>query len=194
MRARSPRAPNPPGQRTSQPSHQNEFSSSSSQIPPRVRTVASVNRVRTHHSPNSLQKNPMIRHSEERRDEEFLFFLAVNQEGFLASLGMTALGAVCTMLRAILIVDRLHPGRPRRTSFETMQHWIRWRRRGDSNPRDPFGPNGFQDRRIQPLSHPSASQFNWQCPGPPSPKGWRSRPAHRRRISHARATLLGSGV
>src|ERR1700722_1373323 len=37
-----------------------------------------------------------------------------------------------------------------------------WRRRGDSNPRDPFGPNGFQDRRFQPLTHPSASEFNWQ--------------------------------
>jgi hypothetical protein len=30
------------------------------------------------------------------------------------------------------------------------------RRRGwDSNPRDPFGSNGFQDRRLQPLGHPS---------------------------------------
>ncbi len=37
-----------------------------------------------------------------------------------------------------------------------------WRREGDSNPRDPFGPNGFQDRRFQPLTHPSAFQFNWQ--------------------------------
>ena len=30
-----------------------------------------------------------------------------------------------------------------------------WRRGWDSNPRDPFGPNGFQDRRLQPLGHPS---------------------------------------
>ena len=30
-----------------------------------------------------------------------------------------------------------------------------WRRGRDSNPRDPFGPNGFQDRRFQPLTHPS---------------------------------------
>src|SRR5690242_2549089 len=37
-----------------------------------------------------------------------------------------------------------------------------WRRGRDSNPRDPFGPNGFQDRRFQPLTHPSVSQFNWQ--------------------------------
>ena len=32
-----------------------------------------------------------------------------------------------------------------------------WRREGDSNPRAPFGANGFQDRRFQPLTHPSAS-------------------------------------
>src|SRR5260370_39799736 len=31
-----------------------------------------------------------------------------------------------------------------------------WRRRRDSNPRDPSGPNGFQDRSIQPLCHSSA--------------------------------------
>jgi hypothetical protein len=34
-----------------------------------------------------------------------------------------------------------------------------WRRGWDSNPRDPFGPNGFQDRRIQPLCHPSDAVF-----------------------------------
>jgi hypothetical protein len=34
-----------------------------------------------------------------------------------------------------------------------------WRRRWDSNPRDPFGPNGFQDRRLQPLGHPSGIKF-----------------------------------
>jgi hypothetical protein len=39
----------------------------------------------------------------------------------------------------------------------------RWRRGGDSNPRDPFGPNGFQDRRIQPLSHPSVFDFSVLC-------------------------------
>jgi hypothetical protein len=32
-----------------------------------------------------------------------------------------------------------------------------WRRGRDSNPRDPFGPNGFQDRRFQPLTHPSTA-------------------------------------
>jgi hypothetical protein len=36
----------------------------------------------------------------------------------------------------------------RRTGF--------WRRGRDSNPRRPCGLNGFQDRRIRPLCHPSA--------------------------------------
>src|SRR5688500_19394859 len=31
----------------------------------------------------------------------------------------------------------------------------RWRRERDSNPRAPFGANGFQDRRLKPLGHPS---------------------------------------
>jgi hypothetical protein len=31
-----------------------------------------------------------------------------------------------------------------------------WRRERDSNPRYPYGHNGFQDRRFQPLTHPSA--------------------------------------
>ena len=31
-----------------------------------------------------------------------------------------------------------------------------WRRERDSNPRCPFEHNGFQDRRFQPLTHPSA--------------------------------------
>ena len=30
-----------------------------------------------------------------------------------------------------------------------------WRRERDSNPRYPFRHNGFQDRRFQPLTHPS---------------------------------------
>ena len=37
-----------------------------------------------------------------------------------------------------------------------------WRRGRDSNPRDPFGPNGFQDRRIKPLSHPSVFLYSTQ--------------------------------
>ena len=39
-----------------------------------------------------------------------------------------------------------------------------WRRGWDSNPRDPFESNGFQDRRLQPLGHPSIF-----CSLPPSP-------------------------
>src|SRR5450432_2512421 len=35
-----------------------------------------------------------------------------------------------------------------------------WRRRRDSNPRDPFGSNGFQDRRFQPLTHSSICNSN----------------------------------
>ena len=33
---------------------------------------------------------------------------------------------------------------------------MQWRRERDSNPRYPFRHNGFQDRRYQPLTHPSA--------------------------------------
>ena len=32
---------------------------------------------------------------------------------------------------------------------------MKWRRKRDSNPREPFDSNGFQDRRIQPLCHSS---------------------------------------
>src|ERR1700751_5945254 len=35
-----------------------------------------------------------------------------------------------------------------------------WRRRRDSNPRDPFESNGFQDRRFQPLTHSSTCDSN----------------------------------
>ena len=38
-----------------------------------------------------------------------------------------------------------------------------WRRGWDSNPRDPFGPNGFQDRRSQPLSYPSETKLFGHC-------------------------------
>ena len=31
----------------------------------------------------------------------------------------------------------------------------KWRRDRDSNPGDAFTSNGFQDRRLQPLGHPS---------------------------------------
>src|SRR5258706_14505574 len=44
-------------------------------------------------------------------------------------------------------------------------YWVRdiWRRRRDLNPRDPFGPNGFQDRRFQPLTHSSVFNSNVFC-------------------------------
>ena len=42
-------------------------------------------------------------------------------------------------------------------------HLLQWRRRRDSNPRDPFESNGFQDRRIQPLCHSSAFNYNVIC-------------------------------
>src|SRR5712664_1834433 len=35
--------------------------------------------------------------------------------------------------------------------------------RRDANPRDPFGPNGFQDRRIQPLCHSSVFNSSVLC-------------------------------
>jgi hypothetical protein len=38
-----------------------------------------------------------------------------------------------------------------------------WRRRRDLNPRDPFGSNGFQDRRFQPLTHSSVFNCNVFC-------------------------------
>src|SRR5713226_8563883 len=45
--------------------------------------------------------------------------------------------------------------------MDRAQFWRQfWRRRGDSNPRDPFEPNGFQDRRFQPLTHSSVSKYN----------------------------------
>ena len=40
---------------------------------------------------------------------------------------------------------------------------LQWRRGWDSNPRDPFGPNGFQDRRFQPLTHPSRDEPLLYC-------------------------------
>jgi hypothetical protein len=38
-----------------------------------------------------------------------------------------------------------------------------WRRRRDSNPRDPFESNGFQDRRFQPLTHSSVFNSSVFC-------------------------------
>jgi hypothetical protein len=52
----------------------------------------------------------VIRHSEERSDEESLFLLAKIQEGFLASLGMTVLGPFSAACKAALILERLCRG------------------------------------------------------------------------------------
>lgn len=43
---------------------------------------------------------------------------------------------------------RKSPGWVTGAGFERL-----WRRERDSNPRDAHAPNGFQDRRIQPLCH-----------------------------------------
>ena len=48
--------------------------------------------------------------------------------------------------------ERLRPTRPTLHVVFIQQGW---RRRWDSNPRDPFEPNGFQDRHLKPLGHPS---------------------------------------
>src|ERR1700687_5708928 len=41
-----------------------------------------------------------------------------------------------------------------------------WRRSRDSNPRDPFESNGFQDRRFQPLTHSSTLNYTARAPIP----------------------------
>ena len=38
-----------------------------------------------------------------------------------------------------------------------------WRRGRDSNPRFDFSKSGFQDRRIQPLCHPSLQNLLSVC-------------------------------
>src|SRR5580658_3505808 len=48
------------------------------------------------------------------------------------------------------VVSPMSPGRT----------FVLWRRRRDSNPRDPFESNGFQDRRFQPLTHSSVFNSN----------------------------------
>lgn len=46
------------------------------------------------------------------------------------------------------LVAEKSPSRVTGTGYERL-----WRRERDSNPRDAHAPNGFQDRRIQPLCH-----------------------------------------
>ena len=54
-------------------------------------------------------------------------------------------------------LDRPQPTATYRTQISAFKFWgILWRRERDSNPRYPFRHNGFQDRRYQPLTHPSA--------------------------------------
>src|SRR6266849_8392760 len=53
-----------------------------------------------------------------------------------------------------------------------------WRRRRDSNPRGPFEPNGFQDRRFQPLTHSSVFNSNVFCELAASLLQWRFEPLH----------------
>jgi hypothetical protein len=38
--------------------------------------------------------------------------------------------------------------------------YLKWRRGRDSNPRFDFSKSGFQDRRNQPLCHPSDINFS----------------------------------
>jgi len=77
---------------------------------------------------------------------------------------MTRLGTVCTLLRAILIVDSLHPG-SQDALVRNHAGLDRWRRRGIRTP-NPFGPNGFQVRlrnylwyRWIALMRPTGLQF-----------------------------------
>ena len=57
---------------------------------------------------------------------------------------------------------------PRAVAAQTRRSPIRgggqlleiWRRKRDSNPRGPSDPNGFQDRRLQPLGHSSNHHLN----------------------------------
>ncbi len=55
---------------------------------------------------------------------------------------------------------------------------LKTRRKRDSNPRDSFPPNGFQDRRLKPLGHSSAGKsirLN-VCENTTSKKTWFRRP------------------
>ena len=56
-----------------------------------------------------------------------------------------------TKIQTLALLDEKHQG----------SNWLRWRRRKDSNPRGAYAPNGFQDRRIQPLCHSSAIRFHY---------------------------------
>ena len=48
--------------------------------------------------------------------------------------------------------------------FFSISPYLNWRRRKDSNPREAYASNGFQDRRIQPLCHASAQTIRTAFP------------------------------
>ena len=52
-------------------------------------------------------------------------------------------------------LSRRPPSADSATSPRQVFIGVNWRKGWDSNPRDPQRPNGFQDRLLQPLGHPS---------------------------------------
>lgn len=60
------------------------------------------------------------------------------------------------------------------TSCGRSQEKGKWRRRGDSNPRLSFPNNGFQDRRVQPLCHPSTHYLTYSLAAGSQPLAERS--------------------
>ena len=74
-------------------------------------------------------------------------------EGF-AQTGPPQAGTPGTPARPRLHAQRF--SRPSHSSVHTHRSLSKWRRGRDSNPRYACTHNGFQDRRIRPLCHPSA--------------------------------------
>jgi hypothetical protein len=65
---------------------------------------------------------------------------------------------------------KLEPAQSSSTSIENIHLEpirLSWRRERDSNPRDPCGPNGFQDRRVRPLCHLSIVSVDVGLTAPP---------------------------
>ena len=56
-------------------------------------------------------------------------------------------------LRTVLPMAHSATAAAQRASYHYSK--LYWRRKRDSNPRNPFEFNGFQDRRLQPLGHSS---------------------------------------
>ena len=70
-----------------------------------------------------------------------------------------------------------HPHNPRKqrknpASAGSGEHFRegKWRRRWDSNPRDPFGSTPLAGERLRPLGHVSADPSTGQPPGKTRPK------------------------